>query len=150
MNDTINRQQNSIHFQRELDATPEQVFEAWTQPAQVTVWWDPSGTPLTDCTIDLRPRGTFRFVTAGHAPPFEGEYDVVDRPRRLTFRAMGAAGEVTFDARGAGTLMNVSIRCPTAEHFETFVKLGVDKGTSVTLDNLVRMLAPRARERASL
>jgi hypothetical protein len=33
--------------------------------------------------------------------------------------------------------MTVSIRCPSADHLEQFVKLGVDAGTDQTLDNLV-------------
>ena len=27
-------------------APPEDVFDAWTQPAHLTRWWDPTGTPL--------------------------------------------------------------------------------------------------------
>ena len=39
--------------------------------------------------------------------------------------------------------MSVSIRSPTAEHFEMFVKPGVQAGTSRTLDNLVALLDAR-------
>jgi hypothetical protein len=42
-------------------------------------------------------------------------------------------------------MMSVSIRSPSAEHFEMFVKLGVQAGTSKTLDNLVQLLGGRAK-----
>lgn len=143
MTDTIDQERNSIHFERILDAPPNDVFDAWTQPARLTQWWDPTGAPLVSCTIDLRPKGAFRLVTEGHAPPFEGTYEVVERPARLEFQAMGAHGTVTLERHPKGTLMKVAIRSPSKEHFEMFVKLGVDKGTSTTLDNLVRLVAAR-------
>ena len=140
MSDTIDAAGRTVSFERILSASPEAVFDAWTQPEQMTNWWDPTGAPLVSCSIDLKPRGAFRFVTAGHAPPFEGVYDVVDRPGRLEFQAMGAKGVVLLRAHERGTVMNVSIQAPSAEHFEMFLKLGVHTGTSKTLDNLVALL----------
>lgn len=145
MNDTIDKQHRTVSFERTFASTPDEVFDAWTQPEQVSQWWDPTGTPLVACTIDLKPKGSFRFVTAGHAPPFEGVYDVIERPHKLQFQAMGATGTVLLRAHETGTRMSVSIRSPSAEHFEMFLKLGVNTGTSTTLDNLVRLLASRAR-----
>lgn len=143
MTDTIDKEQKRVCFERSLSASPEAVFDAWTQPEQMKQWWDPTGTPLVSCSIDLKPKGTFRFVTAGHAPPFEGVYEVVDRPNRLEFDAMGAKGKVTLKRHEKGTLMNVSIQSPSAEHFEMFVKLGVNVGTGKTLDNLVELMRAR-------
>jgi uncharacterized protein YndB with AHSA1/START domain len=140
MSDTIDTDTKTVSFERVLSASPEAVFDAWTQPAQLTKWWDPTGAPLVSCAIDLKPKGAFRFVTAGHAPPFEGNYEVIERPSRLEFQAMGAKGTVTLRPHSQGTLMSVSIRSPSAEHFEMFVKLGVQVGTSKTLDNLVDLL----------
>lgn len=145
MTDTIDREQRAVSFERVVSASPEEVFDAWTQPEQMSLWWDPSGTPLVSCSIDLKPKGTFRFVTAGHAPPFEGHYEVVDRPSRLEFMAMGARGTVVLKPHAQGTLMQVSIRSPSPEHFEMFVKLGVQTGTGKTLDNLVSFLGGRTR-----
>jgi uncharacterized protein YndB with AHSA1/START domain len=145
MSDTIDREQKTVSFERLLSASPEEAFDAWTRPEQIAQWWDPTGTPLVSCSIDLRPKGAFQFVTAGHAPPFEGVYDVIDRPGRLEFHAMGAKGTVTLRRHEQGTLMSVSIQCPSTEHFEMFVKLGVQTGTARTLDNLVELLRRRTK-----
>lgn len=141
MNDTADRAQLTLHFERTLEATPTEVFDAWTQAEQMRLWWDPTGTPLVECTIEARLNGAFRFVTAGHAPPFQGVYSVFDRPGRLEFDALGAHGTVLLAAHPRGTSMKVSIRCASAEHFEQFVKLGVQQGTTVTLNNLVKRFA---------
>ena len=127
----------TITFERSLSASREQVFDAWTLPEHVTKWWDPTGTPLVECTIDLRAGGTFRFVNEAHGPPFEGTYRVVDRPAKLVFDALGAVGTVQLERRGAGTHLTVTIRCASAEHLEQMVKVGVAAGTDKTLDNLV-------------
>jgi uncharacterized protein YndB with AHSA1/START domain len=51
----IDRASNTIRLQRDFDAPPSEIFEAWTKPEHVTCWWDAAGDPLTLCEIDLRP-----------------------------------------------------------------------------------------------
>jgi len=75
-------------------------------------------------------------MASGHAPPFAGVYRVIERPAQLVFDAMGAVGTVRLEAEQGTTRMVVSIRCPSAEHLEQFLKLGVAEGTAQTLDNL--------------
>jgi uncharacterized protein YndB with AHSA1/START domain len=142
---TLDRATHTMTFERLLSVPREQVFDAWTKPEHVTQWWDPTGTPLSECTIDLRPGGTFRFVNQGnaHAPPFEGAYRVIERPAKLVFDALGAVGTVLLEKRGADTHLTVTIRCASAEHLEQLVKVGVDAGTNQTLDNLVAYVQKR-------
>lgn len=139
---SIDQSTFTIRFERELAAAPEAVFDAWTDPEQLRVWWDPTGAPLADCAVDLRPGGAFCFTNASqHGPPFSGVYRVVSRPAELVFDAMGAVGTVRLEARGDTTRMTVTIRCSSAEHLQQFIALGVDAGTARTLDNLVTLMA---------
>ena len=133
----LDRATSTITFERSLAASREQVFDAWTKPEHVKQWWDPTGSPLVECAIDLRPGGAFRFVNDGHAPPFAGVYSVVERPAKLVFDALGSVGTVLLESQGGKTHLTVTIRCASAEHLEQFVKMGVDAGTNQTLDNLV-------------
>lgn len=141
----INHETSTITFVRRFSgATPAEVFEAWTDPEQLRLWWDPSGQPLTECAIDLRPGGSFSFTNgSGHAPPFAGTYVEIARPGLLTFDAMNARGTVRLSAHGPDTLMVVDIRCSSPEHLGQFLKLGVHEGTAQTLDNLVAHVASR-------
>ena len=133
----LDRATSTITFERSLSASCEQVFDAWTKPERLSQWWDPTGTPLVECSIDLRPGGAFRLVNEGHSPPFAGVYRVVDRPAKLIFEALGSIGTVLLENRGGKTHLTVTIKCSSAEHLEQFVKLGVDTNTNRTLDNLV-------------
>jgi uncharacterized protein YndB with AHSA1/START domain len=144
MKHSIDRATFTITFERAFAAPREDVFAAWTQPEQVSAWWDPSGTPLSKCTIDLRPGGAFEFVNRGHSPPFAGVYRVVEPPSLLVFDAMGAVGTVRLEGDRGKTNMTVTIRCASAEHLEQLVSFGVAAGTDQTLDNLVAHVTKKA------
>ena len=137
----VDRATHTIRFSRELGAPPSQVFEAWTQPEQVTSWWDAEGQPLLICEIDLRRGGSFKFVSKGHRDfPFIGKYVEIAPPDRLVFEAMGAIGRVLLHEANGGTHMVVEIQCQSADRLDQFIKMGVDAGTSQTLDNLVSFI----------
>jgi uncharacterized protein YndB with AHSA1/START domain len=134
----IDRQSHTIKLTRDFDAPRAEIFEAWTKPEHVACWWDPAGERLTACEIDLRPGGSFKFVTK-HRPdmPFAGIYREVAPPSRLIFEALGATGRVILEEAHGGTQMAVEIECRSAEHLDQYLKMGVDVGTAQTLDNLV-------------
>jgi uncharacterized protein YndB with AHSA1/START domain len=134
----IDRRTHTIRLTRVFDASRAQIFEAWTKPAQVTCWWDAAGDPLTVCEIDLRPDGAFKFVTKSHPEmPFAGIYREIAPPDRLVFEALGTIGRVVLRDVAGKTHMSVEIECRSAEQLDQYLKMGVDVGTSQTLDNLV-------------
>jgi len=143
----LDRDAHTIILTRLLAAPREQVFEAWTRPDHVACWWDPSGEPLAECEIDLRPGGAFRFVNrhSPGMPPFAGVYREIAPPRRLVFEAMGATGRVILDEAGGKTLLTVRIECGSAERFEQYLTMGIDTGTARTLENLAAHIGAMAQ-----
>jgi uncharacterized protein YndB with AHSA1/START domain len=134
----IDRRTHTITLTRVFDASRAQIFEAWTKPEQVTCWWDAAGDPLTTCEIDLRAAGAFKFVTKSRPEtPFAGTYREIAPPDRLVFEALGATGRVILRDVAGKTHMTVEIECRSAEQLDQYLKMGVDVGTSQTLDNLV-------------
>jgi uncharacterized protein YndB with AHSA1/START domain len=140
---TIDRTTFTITFHRTFEAPREDVFQAWTEPDQIAEWWDPSGARLSECAIDLRPGGAFKFVNqdSAHSPPFAGVYRAIEAPSLLVFDAMGSVGTVRLEADRGTTTMTVTIRCASAEQLEQFVKVGVDVNTDRTFDNLLAFMA---------
>jgi uncharacterized protein YndB with AHSA1/START domain len=73
-----------------IDAAPEVVFAALTEPAQLAAWW---GSPETyqsrSWQNDRRPGGKWSseviMAKDGSAITVHGVYEVVDPPRALTF-----------------------------------------------------------------
>ncbi|MEJ2668410.1 MAG: SRPBCC family protein [Deinococcales bacterium] len=46
---------------RMLDAPPDVVFAAWTEPERLDRWWGPAGSELHSQSLDLRPGGAYHY-----------------------------------------------------------------------------------------
>ena len=70
MPDSATQSDNQVAIVRTFDAPPEQVWEAWVDPAQVAQWWGPDGfeTPLDSVVIELRPGGRYDLLMVDTAP----------------------------------------------------------------------------------
>jgi len=70
---------------REVAGNPEEIFGAFTEPAELLSWWGGSG-GLTRAHVNLRPGGEYRFdlqETAGQTGWIKGQYHSVDPGRRI-------------------------------------------------------------------
>jgi len=79
----------TLTLRRIYDATPERVFRAWTEPAELERWNAPAdGWTLRVLELDLRVGGHYRaeFGPPGEEPFTEtDEYREIVRPKRLVF-----------------------------------------------------------------
>ncbi len=77
----------AVDVVRRLDATPEEVFDAWTVADQARRWMCPLGATVGELTIEARVGGRFRLVMQHNGRDYLhlGEYLEVERPRRLVF-----------------------------------------------------------------
>jgi uncharacterized protein YndB with AHSA1/START domain len=109
-----------LRLERLLDASPERIFAAWTDPDLLRRWWaaQPDWT-TSEATADVRVGGRYRLSmqdTAGTIRTVVGEYLEVDPPRRLAYTwqwephgdPSAAPGDVTvvevdFVAEGSAT-----------------------------------------------
>jgi uncharacterized protein YndB with AHSA1/START domain len=110
---------------RVYDASPQQVWDAWTQPHQLARWWGKRGWNAQPETIvlDVRPGGTFRVTTVneqdGSEMTNEGTYTEVDEPHRLRF----GETDVTFRARQDGRT-EMTFHTTTDASDELFQRMG--------------------------
>ena len=79
-----------ITITRLFDAPRHLVFEAMTRPEHVRKWWGilDDRYSVTECTIDLRVGGAWRFVgrgPEGQSPAFYGVYREIAAPERLVY-----------------------------------------------------------------
>jgi uncharacterized protein YndB with AHSA1/START domain len=51
-----------LMVERTVRASPAAAWAAWTQPEHLRNWYAPAPGTITECEIDLRPGGVFRFV----------------------------------------------------------------------------------------
>src|SRR2546426_5823171 len=72
------RTDSVIEHEVRVAASPDSVFEYFTDPVKMVQWMG------TQATLDPRPGGVCRVDPAGHAAVL-GEFVEVDRPRRIVF-----------------------------------------------------------------
>ena len=129
------RSEREMIAMRTFDAPPHIVFEAWTKPELLKRWWTPKslGMSFLSCEIDARTGGFYRFVFAHPAAEqpmaFFGRYVEVT-PHSLIAWTNDEGGDggpvttVTFEQRGAGTLVVVSDLYPTREALDDAIASG--------------------------
>lgn len=82
-------------LERTLDAPLALVWEAYTNPEHIKRWFAPRPYEITECELDLRPGGVFRFrmigpdgFDTGHGTP-GCVLEVVDREKLAWTSALG-------------------------------------------------------------
>jgi uncharacterized protein YndB with AHSA1/START domain len=148
---TIEPGKPTVVTRRIFDAPPQLVFEAWTRPEHVSRWYGFRDSTLSECRIDLRPGGEWRFVIRmpdGTDHGFGGVYREVVPPERLvyTFRYDGypdaeAIETVTFQDQKGKTLLTSTLLHKSVENRDGHVASGMESGATESLDRLAELLA---------
>jgi uncharacterized protein YndB with AHSA1/START domain len=84
-----NASERELVITRVFDAPRHLVFEAWTKPEHLTLWWGPKGFTLPICEMEFRAGGRFRLVMRGPDGkdyPFQGAYLEIVEPERIVFQ----------------------------------------------------------------
>ena len=137
---------------RTFNAPARIVFDAWTKPELLKRWWAPKsfGVSFISCEADVRAGGTYRFVfghPASEQPmEFFGRYIEVTPPSRLVWTndeagEGGAVTTVTFEERGAQTLVVMHDLYPSKEALDDAIASGSTGGFSETFEQLDEVLS---------
>jgi uncharacterized protein YndB with AHSA1/START domain len=142
MSDTETNETIGLRLQRQLPATPEQVFDAYTDAEKQKIWFSilDEEPGIVEIEVDLRVGGTQTAVWGPNRETLFREvqtYLEIDRPHRLVTESTGSEPDgtsmtthvvVTFEANDGGTLMTVEqTGFPTPElrdFFQTQVWIG--------------------------
>ena len=78
----------AFELSRIVEASPQRVFEAMTDPEQVAQWWGPEGFTCPEVTLDAKVGGAYRIAMQppeGELFHLAGEYLEVQPPTRLAY-----------------------------------------------------------------
>jgi uncharacterized protein YndB with AHSA1/START domain len=143
-------QSGSLVVRKQMDASCEEVFDAWTDPMSLMEFMKPGDVQRVDVEVDARVGGRFRIdmIGVGDVHRHTGEYLAIDRPRLLKFTWISKHTDnrpsvVTIELTPRG-----GSRC---ELVLTHVELAEDKVERHTAGwtKITDMLAARAKARAS-
>jgi uncharacterized protein YndB with AHSA1/START domain len=136
----------ALVVRRTIHASAERLFEAWTRPEHLRVWWGPRPVTCSGAEVDLRVGGRYSIANAlpdGSTLIIDGEFREIEAPRKLvyTWRMAGTAEAslvtVRFETRGEATeVIIVHENVPSVA-----VRDSHAKGWDGCLDGLAELLA---------
>ena len=145
---------NEIHITRVYDAPVNLVWDAWTDPKKVALWWGPRGFTITTHSKDLRPGGHWSYTMHGpDGTDYENKtiYHVVEKHARLEYDHGGNDDRpplfrvtVTFAEHKGKTTMEMTMALATAEAAAEAKKFIKKAGGNATWDRLAEYLEENA------
>ena len=73
---------------KNIRATPEHLFDAWTQPERLKKWWGPQSVVCIEAEVDLRVGGRYRIANQfpdGKLLWISGEFQLIEPPHKLVY-----------------------------------------------------------------
>jgi uncharacterized protein YndB with AHSA1/START domain len=148
---------------RIIDAPPEMVFRAWTDPELLKQWFAPRPYTTPVAEIDVRPGGASLIVMRdpkGRDMPNRGVYlEVVENERIVLTDAYTRAWEpsekpfmtviLTFENVGGKTRYTARVRHWTDADREMHEKMGFHEGWGQCADQLAEVVAKLKTETSS-
>lgn len=136
---------------RLLDAPPERVFKAMTDPKLVAQWWGPRKYATIVDKLDFRVGGTWRYINRdgeGHDFVFHGVYHAIEAARRVvqTFEFEGVPGHVSLETmtlqdRAGKTLITAHAVFQSVADRDGMMQEGMEEGANETYDRLEELAA---------
>jgi len=142
--------EHEIKIERKFNAPAELVFDVWTTAAHVRNWWGYPEHEMTDCSIDLRVGGTYRF--AAQVPDFgevafHGVYKEIECPGLLVateiyeaFPEKEAVNTLTLEEAEGVTTMTIVSSYPDRPTRDAVIESGMEHGLQVSLDRAEAIL----------
>ena len=132
-----------LTISRVVDAPRELVWQAFTEPEHLAVFWGGPGitVPVESVTMDVRPGGSFELTMVasdGTEYPNRGEYVEVDEPSRIVFTEPDTGITATITFAEVGDKTEVTIRQVGVP--ERFLGPEAEAGFAATFDKLEALL----------
>ena len=122
-------------------------------------WWGPRGYALTECEIDLRPGGAYRFVQRapdGTIHAFRGVYREIAAPERVVFTQIyepwpdqEVVVTTTLTEQDGRTALSQRLLFNSREARDGMVASGMEWGQAQSFERLDELLAELAGSRVA-
>ena len=138
---------NQILITRDFDAPAHLVWRAYTEPELVSRWWHTGRGEMTECTIDLRVGGRYRFAMnaseGGFEVAFNGEFkEIVENERLVSTEIYEGAPEgtppvlntLTFDEQDGRTHLVLLMEADSKATRDAIIESGMEHGLQDAFD----------------
>lgn len=149
---TVNKQNNTVNVTREFAAGLGLVWDAWTKPEILDLWWAPKPWKTETVSMDFREGGTWLYYMAG--PEGERHYCKNDYKKievQKSFSGLDAfcdeKGNVnpemprtlwtnTFSENAETTTVSIVAQYESLDDLEKVISMGFKEGFTMAMENL--------------
>jgi uncharacterized protein YndB with AHSA1/START domain len=146
-NSTADRE---LIFSRLLDAPIKLVWEVWTNPEHIKLWWGPDGFTNTIKKMDIKDNGAWDLIMHG---PDGTDYEIksvfreIIKHKKIVYEQLNHfkyVATIEFESRGEQTLLRWQMLFESKEYLiEAAKTYGVDKGFTQNAQRLVDYLSQK-------
>jgi len=145
MNKTNEINDRTLSLKRTFDAPLKLVWEAWTQPEHIALWWGPKGMDIEVIEHDFRVGGKWEYVMPmpnGNKFTSEGIYSAIVELEKIfssaNFKPMTEGVEIQAFFEENGDKTNFTFNCvhPTEEYCKQQEEMGFYNGWGSAFDRL--------------
>lgn len=153
----INKEDQTVHVNREFDASLSLVWDAWTKPEILDQWWAPKPYVNKTKSMDFREGGTWLYAMISpenqvhwckndyqkieHHKMFSG-LDAFCNEEGITAENMPRTLWTNeFTDQGSTTTVSIHAKYETLEDLEKVIEMGFKEGFTMALGNLDEYLA---------
>jgi uncharacterized protein YndB with AHSA1/START domain len=143
----------------EFDASPERVWQLWSDPRQLERWWGPPAYPATFTAHDFRVGGRSEYhMTGPDGPTPTGYWQIIDLDPPRTMKIEDGFGDdwpsempgpggmnITIEPIGDGrTRMTIESTFPDAAAMEQLLAMGQEEGLTEAVGQIDAILGEDA------
>ncbi len=153
---TINKENNTVHVNREFAAKLELVWEAWTNPEIIDQWWAPKPWRAETKSMDFREGGGWLYAMVSPdnqrhwgrqeyqriilQKSFSGTDAFCDDSGIVNEQLPKTLFENVFSEANGKTLVSITSKYASLEMLEKIIEMGFKEGFEMALENLDQYL----------
>jgi len=153
---TVDKENKTIHMNREFDAEPELVWQAWTTPELLDQWWGPKPWKAETKSMDFREGGHWlyamvgpegekhwskvRFISIEMVRSFSARAGFCDEHGTINEDLPQNLWENKFEGKDERTLVKSTLTFDSLEDLETNISMGFKEGISIDMSQLDELL----------
>lgn len=142
-----NTTERELCFSRLVDAPVKVVWDIWTKPEHINLWWGPDGFMTTILKMDIKPEGEWNLVM--HSPDGK-DYEIksvfkeIVKHKKIVYEQFSQfryTATIEFESRKSKTFIKWTMLFESKEHLiQSARTFKVDVGLQQNAEKLIKYL----------
>jgi PhnB protein len=163
---SVNKENNTIHVTRDFAANLSLVWDAWTKPELLDLWWAPKPFRTKTKSMDFKEGGGWHYCMISpenevhwcrldyrkieNQKSYSGLDGFCDEDGVLNMEFPRSLWNNEFAAKGENTTVNITIKYESLEDLEKIISYGFKEGFAMAMENLDQYIEAKFKLRNEL